>query len=81
MALKVLSNTTGGQGGALSSPMGPWQSPGGGPGAKPPESPEILHFIVPENDLNIHIFPVCCTVQKHRTKYLKLQPSLLMRSL
>ena len=31
--------TAGGLGGAVSLPAGPGQSPGGGPGAKPPEAP------------------------------------------
>ena len=42
-------------------------------GAKPPEIPEILYFVVPENALKIHIFPVCCSA-KTQDK-LKLQPS------
>ena len=32
-------------------------------GAKPPEAPEILYFIVPEKGLKIHIFPVCCSTK------------------
>ena len=28
-------------------------------------APKILYFIVPENGLKIHIFPVCCSAKTH----------------
>ena len=43
---RSLPHTAGYLGGTVSPPAGPEQSPGGGPGAKPPEALKILHFAI-----------------------------------
>ena len=71
MALKAPSNTAGDLEDALSLPSGPGQSPGGAP-----KDPKILHFIVAENGLKVHTFPVCCST-KTQDKVIKIATQCL----
>ena len=59
MVLKASSNTAGGLGVAFSPHQVQERVLVEVLGAKPPEAPEILHLIVLENGIKIHIFPVC----------------------
>ena len=47
---RPLQNLAGGLGDAVTSPVAPGKSPGGGSGAKPPEALKILKFTLLKRD-------------------------------
>ena len=56
---KVIAENSWGFGGAVSPPAGPGQRPVGVRGAKPPEAPDILSFLRPQNGLGSFNFSSC----------------------